>query len=328
MAPRDRDFYRTLGVARDASPDEIQRAYRRLARQYHPDVNKDPSAEERFKEISEAYDVLSNPDTRRRYDRFGERFRQVPEGAEAAGGPFRSGARPGGPGGGGVRVDPDVEFVDAQGVDINDLFESLFRERAAGRGGGRGGFGGFGPMPGADTEAELPLTVEEAYAGGQRHITLSTPSGTREYDVTIPPGVTNGQRIRLAGQGTAGSGGAPSGDLYLVVRLLPHPRYRVDGRDISTDLPVAPWEAALGARVPVETPGGSVQVNVPPGSSCGRRLRLRGQGMPNRNGQPGDFYAEVKIMVPRTLTQDERDLFEQLAKTSRFNPRANPGRRR
>jgi curved DNA-binding protein len=320
MAPR-RDFYEVLGVSRTANQAEIQRAYRKLARTYHPDVNKDPGAEERFKEIAEAYNVLSDPDTRRRYDAFGSDFRQVPPDVDPetwararAGAGARRGPRPGGARGGG----PGQEtWFDTSGgfetgdVDLEDLFGGLFSGRGA-----RGGRG-WGPIPGADQEAELVLTVEEAYRGGRRRITLDG----RSLEVTIPPGVTDGQRIRLAGQGGQGTEGAAAGDLYLVVRLAPHPRYRVDGRDISVDLPLAPWEGALGASLAVDTPGGEAKVTVPPGSSTGRRLRLRGRGMPNPRGTPGDLYAEVKIMVPRHPTDEERRLFEQLARASTFDPR-------
>ncbi|MGW3206390.1 DnaJ C-terminal domain-containing protein [Streptomyces sp. NPDC001135] len=312
-----RDFYEVLGVSRTASQDEIQQAYRKLARRYHPDVNKDPGAEERFKDLNEAYSVLSDPKTRARYDRFGEDFRKIPEDfdervAAGAGGGFR-GRRTAG--GGGPRVRYATGFGDdfgAEGIDIEDLLGSMF-----GAGTARGG------VPGADQEAELPLTVEEAYRGGRRTVTLAGPTGQpRRYEVDVPPGITDGQRIRLAGEGGRGSGDAAAGDLYLRVRIQPHPRFRLDGRDVHVQVPVAPWEAALGATVPVPTPGGgTAKVTVPAGSSSGRRLRLRGEGMPNPRGANGDLYAELRVMVPPALGDRERELFEELAATSSFDPR-------
>ncbi|MFD4723336.1 DnaJ C-terminal domain-containing protein [Streptomyces sp. NPDC058423] len=326
-----RDYYDVLGVGRGAGSDEIQAAFRRLARRHHPDVNKEPEAEERFREINEAYSVLSDPDTRRRYDRFGEHFRDIPEdydervaaGAGARGGYTRSGA---GPGGDGRRVRFVSDFGEgfegyegyeggAGGAGFDDLFGGLF---------GRGGARARGPVPGANQEAEIRLGVEEAYHGGKRGITLSGPDGPRTYDVTVPRGVVDGQRIRLAGEGGRGSAGGPPGDLYLRVRIKPDARFRLEGRDIHVVLPVTPWEAALGATVPVPTPGGTAKVTVPGGSSSGRRLRLRGEGMPNPRGGDGDLYAEVRIMVPPEPSERERELFEQLAADSPFDPR-KPG---
>ncbi|BBC28938.1 Chaperone DnaJ [Streptomyces graminofaciens] len=307
-----RDFYEVLGVPRTADRDEIQRAYRSLARRYHPDVNKDPQAEERFKEVNEAFSVLSDAGQRARYDRFGEDFRQVPEDWEervAAGAGAGSGFR--GSTGGGPRVRYSTAGFGGEGVDVEDLFGSLF--------------GGAGRMrvPGADQEAELPLTVEEAYRGGRRTVTLAGPAGQRRYEVDVPPGTTDGQRIRLAGEGGRGSGGdAPAGDLYLRVRIQPHPEFRLDGRDVHVRLPVTPWEAALGATVPVPTPSGATaKVTVPAGSSSGRRLRLRGEGMPGPRGANGDLYAELRIMVPPRLSDRERELLEELAAVSSFDPR-------
>ncbi len=291
-----RDPYEVLGVARDATPEEIQRAYRTLARRQHPDINKEPGAEERFKEINEAYHVLSDPERRARHDR----RRRVPDDFA------RAGAGPGGARwrGGGV----------PESVDLEDLLGSMF--------GGRYGPAAAGPVPGADTQAGVTISVEDAFRGGRRQVTLPGPDGRpRRYDVTIPAGVVEGQRIRLAGQGNPGVAGGPPGDLYLVVHLAPHPRFRVEGRDVVLDLPVAAWEAALGAPVRLDTPGGPVRVDVPPGTSSGRRLRLRGQGLPNPRGTPGDLYAEVKIMVPPALTEPERRLFRELGEVSRFDPR-------
>jgi curved DNA-binding protein len=325
MAAAGRDFYQVLGVPRNASAEEIQRAYRRLARRNHPDVNKDPGAEERFKEITEAYDTLSNPEHRARYDRYGPSWRQMPEDFDPTGGRARSaGGRSAGGRSADGRAGPYGGFGGADfeggfgpgGIDLDDLFGSLFGER----GNGRGGFG-RGPVRGADTEAEITISVEEAYTGGTRRVTLASPAGPRSYKVTIPPGVTDGQRIRLAGQGSSGLDGGPAGDLYLVVQLAPDPRYRVTGRDISVDLPISPWEGALGATVPVDTPGGPTGVRVPPGTSTGRRLRLAGRGLPNPRGAPGDLYAEVRVMVPSILSRQERKLFRELAKSSTFDPR-------
>ncbi|MEU6972616.1 J domain-containing protein [Kitasatospora aureofaciens] len=307
-----RDLYEVLGVPRDADGDEIQQAYRKLARKYHPDVNRDPSAEERFKEINEAFSVLSDPNQRGRYDRFGEDFRKVPEDWEERVG---AGAGPGGgfrwSTEGGPRVRYATSGFGAEGVDVDDLFGSFF------------GGAGRVRVPGADQEAELPLTVEEAYRGGRRTVTLAGPSGQpRRYEVDVPPGVTDGQRIRLAGEGGRGNGDAPAGDLYLRVRIQPHPQFRLEGRDVYVQLPVTPWEAALGATVPVPTPSGATaKVTVPAGSSSGRRLRLRGEGMPNPRGANGNLYAELRIMVPSRLSDRERELFEELAAVSSFDPR-------
>ena len=303
-----RDFYEILGVPRNASQDEIQRAYRKLARTYHPDVNSDPAAEERFKDISEAYDVLSDPQTRRRYDAFGADFRQVPEDVDPeAWRRSRAGAGAGRARSGGFSYSTG-------GVDIDDLLGGLF--------GGRAGRG-WGPIPGADQEAELELTVEEAYHGVRRSITVAGDGATRSFDVTVPAGVTDGQRIRLAGQGGRGSDGALNGDLYLIVRIAPHPRYRVNGRDLYVELRLAPWEAALGTSLSVDTPGGEAKVKVPGGTSSGRRIRLRGRGLPNPKGKAGDLYAEARIMVPAKLSRAERRLFEQLAAESDFDPRGS-----
>jgi len=314
-----RDYYDVLGVSRDAGPDELQQAFRRLARQNHPDVNKDPGAAERFKEINEAYQALSDPELRKRYDRFGEDYRKVPEDWEERVGAGVGGGRGAGrarrtwsTGGDGREFGGGGFGSDYGDVDIEDLLGGIFGGRGRGR---------AGPVAGADQEAELPLTVEEAYRGGRKQVTLNGPDGPRTYTVNIPPGVTDGKRIRLSGEGGRGMGDGPAGDLYLVVRLRPHPIFRVDGKDITVELKLAPWEAALGATVPVPTPGGESKVTVPAGSSTGRRLRLRGEGMPDSRGKPGDLQAEIKIMVPPKLTDRERELFSELGAVSAFDPR-------
>lgn len=288
MAVGHPDYYETLGVPRDASTEDIRKAYRKLAREYHPDVNKSPGAEDRFKEVSEAYEVLRDDEKRARYDR------PPPPPGGGFGGGFGNG--------GGSRT---VDFGDF--ADFGDIFGDMFG------GGGGGGARGFSRR-GGDQEAVLELSLEEAARGGQKKITLGDG---RDYDVNIPPGVTDGQRIRLAGEGAQGMGGGPPGDLLLRVRVRPHPRFRVDGRDLYTDLAVTPSEAALGASVPVRTlDGGSITLKVPAGSSSGRKLRLRGQGMPG-----GDLYATVMIHVPKKLSKDERKAYERLAEVSRFDPR-------
>ncbi len=320
-----RDYYDTLGVSRDASEEEIRRAYRRLARENHPDVSREPDAGQRFAEISEAYEVLRDPDKRRRYDRLGENWRagQDVSGAEGFGG--FGGGRPGGGAGGrgGGWEDVRVDFGGGGfggGPGMSDFFEQLFGRGGAsvgGRGGGR--FDGF-TSRGDDVEAVLELSLEEAARGGRRSISLADG---RDYEVEIPPGVRDGQRIRLAGEGAEGIGGGSRGDLFLRVRIRPHRRFRLDGRDVYLDLPVAPWEAALGATVRVPTLRGSAQLRIPAGSSSGRRLRLRGEGMPDPRGRAGDLYAVVQIQLPRRLTREQRELFERLAQaSSEFDPRA------
>lgn len=306
-----RDYYEILGVGRTATADEIQRAYRKLARTWHPDVNKAPEAEDRFKELSEAYDVLSDPELRAKYDAFGADFRKVPDDVDPAAWARaqRGGARPRGP----ASDDVFVDFGDVGGYSgsIDDLLGGMF---------GRGRQPS-GPRPGPDQEVQIELSVADAFRGGKRQISLTGSSGQRNYTVNIPAGVIDGQRIRLAGQGAPGRNGGPSGDLYLTVHLLPDPRFRIDGRDISVDLPVAPWEAALGATVAVQTVDGDTKVKIPPGSSSGQKLRLRGLGMPNPGGRAGDFFAVIKIVVPKQLGDEERELFERLAAVSNFDPR-------
>jgi curved DNA-binding protein len=306
MAVAFQDYYEALEIPRDASADDIRRAYRKLARKYHPDVNKEPGAEDRFKQISEAYEVLRDEDKRAHYDRLGANWKAGQDVSDTTG---FEGLSPS-DGFGDVRV----EFG---GGDFSDFFEGLFGQRGSRRAAGVGGFDGFS-MRGGDHEAVLELTLEEAAAGGKRRISLGDG---RDFEVEIPRGVRDGQRIRLTGQGSAGVGGGPAGDLYLRVRLKPHSRFRVEGRDIYVDLPIAPWEAALGAEVPVPTLQGSARVRVPAGSSTGRRLRLRGQGMPGANGSGGDLYAVLAVHVPKRLSKQERELFERLAEVSKFDPR-------
>jgi curved DNA-binding protein len=295
-----KDYYEVLGVARDASADDIRRAYRKLARQYHPDINHEEGAEERFKEVGEAYEVLSDPEKRERYDRLGDPRSAGAEGPDMAGFEDLFGR-------GGFGQDVRVEFGEGG---FSDFFESLFGEGRARPDGG--------PLRGRDREAILDLSLEEALAGGRRRLSLDDDES---FEVNIPAGVREGQRIRIAGKGAAGRGGGPAGDLYLLVHLRPHRRFRREGDDLQVDLRVTPWEAALGATVPVPTLTGDARVKVPAGSSSGRRLRLRGRGLPTRDGERGNLYATVQIAVPKELSDEQRDLFEKLAAASDFDPR-------
>jgi curved DNA-binding protein len=306
MAVGYQDYYEALGVPRDASEEDIRRAYRKLARQYHPDVNKEPGAEDRFKEVSEAYEVLRDSEKRQQYDRFGRNWKA---GQDVSGaGDFeefmrrRGGARSsGGPnaGQGGYRV----EFGD-DGGDFSEFFEGLFGGR--GRGRRSGGFDRFDGFSMPQREAVLDLSLEEAASGGRRRLSLQ---GEGEVEVDIPRGVSDGDRLRVGD------------DLILRIRIRPHKRFRVKGRDLHLDLPVSPWEAALGAEVDVPTLNGRARLKVPPGSSSGRKLRLRGEGLPDPTGGSGDLYATVKIVVPKKLSKKERELFEKLRDASKFNPR-------
>lgn len=322
-----KDYYATLRVKKDASQDEIQKAYRKLARKYHPDVNKSPDSELKFKEIGEAYEVLKDLEKRKKYDQYGAAWKHVQQGGGSVP-PEWQGFDFGDLGGGGF------DFGGAGGGEgFSSFFEMLFGSRGAGGAAGRGrgvrwseGGASFGPRPGADAEAQIALTLDEAIRGGPRELSFADPStGKRtNLSVKIPPGVRSGQRIRLAGRGLSGEDGAQPGDLYLRIEVLPDPRFRVEGNDIYTQLPVSPWEAALGGEAQVETPQGRVGVRIPPGSSSGRKIRLRGRGLP-QPGNPekrGDLYAEIKVVVPERLSERERELFEQLAQTSEFKARA------
>jgi curved DNA-binding protein len=304
-----KNYYEVLGVARDASEDDIKRAYRKLARKYHPDVSREVGAEQRFKDLNEAHEVLKDQKKRELYDRYGESWKAVAEGQPAPGG---SGQREQ------VREDFRAEGFDpSQFADMGSVFEAFFGGPFRARPGGRAGW----TPPATDQEAVLELDLEESFRGGERALSLldSQSGEQRQYQVRIPPGVRPGQRIRLAGQGGRGSNGA--GDLYLVVRLRPSERFRLEGEDVITTLSVAPWEAALGAVVTLHTLDGTVRVKVPPGSSSGRKIRLKGKGYPTAQGSRGDLYAEVRIEVPSELGPEERTLLERWAKISRFRPR-------
>ena len=309
-----KDYYRIMGVERDASADEIKRAYRKLARKYHPDVSSEPDAEARFQELQEAYEVLKDPEKRAAYDnlgrewRAGQDFRPPPdwEGDFS----FRSGG-----------------FTDTDPGGFSDFFESLFG-RGAAHGRGFSGFGGFHGR-GQDHFARVEIPLEQAYSGGQQTVTLQSPAvdahggvqaRPRSLNVRIPAGVTEGQQIRLGGQGGPGAGQGAAGDLYLEIRHRPHRLFRTDGRDVHLDVPIAPWEAALGGKVTVPTLGGEVDARIPAGARSGQRLRLKGRGLPG--SPPGDQYLHLRIVVPRPKTDADRELYERMREQMEFDPRA------
>jgi curved DNA-binding protein len=328
-----KDYYATLGLAPTATRDEIKRAYRKLARKYHPDVSKEPDGEARFKEVAEAHEALIDPERRAAYDDIAQRH--------ASGQPFDpppgwdsgyaySGRGPGGPPGGQPRGNGAHA---GEAADFSDFFESLF---------GRGGFDGAeglqrrggghhpsGAFPGRDHHAKVAIELLDAYQGAQRRVTLRMPTvdaagrttwQAKQLELTIPKGVREGQHLRLSGQGAAGQGGAPAGDLYLQIEMLPHPVFRLDGSDIAFDLPVSPWEAALGATVTAPTPDGRVQLSVPPGSAQGRRLRLKAKGLPGK--VPGDLYAVLTIALPPSASAPEQAAWQGLARAfAGYNPR-------
>jgi curved DNA-binding protein len=310
-----KDYYETLGVSKAATQDEIKQAYRKLARKYHPDVSKLSDAEARFKEINEANEVLKDPEKRAAYDQVGQGFKagqdfQPPPNWDA-GFEFRGGEAPGGGFAG--------SFGDGS-FDASDFFESLFGARARAAGGGPRR---SASMQGEDHHAKVLIDLEDAYRGAERSISLRVPKEgadgrvtleERRLDVHIPRGIRAGQHLRLSGQGAPGHGGAPAGDLYLEIEFKPHPRYRLDGADLYVDLPLAPWEAALGASVDAETPEGTVQVTIPKGSQAGRKLRLKGRGLPARgSGTAGDLYAVLTIALPPANTEKTRDAYTAMA---------------
>jgi curved DNA-binding protein len=304
-----KDYYETLGVPRDATQDAIKGAYRKLARKYHPDVSKEPDAEARFKELGEAYAVLKDPEKRAAYDQMGSQWKtgqdfQPPPGWDAgfefSGGDFGAGA----------------------GADHSDFFEALFGRRAG------AGQRSHAPPQGQDHHAKVLIDLADAYHGAQRSIALRMPMldaqgrvamQERKLDVSIPKGIRAGQHLRLAGQGAPGLGGGTAGDLYLEIVFKPDPRFRVDGRDVYADLPLAPWEAALGAAVMAPTPEGPVQLTIPPSSVAGRQLRLKGRGIPGT--PPGDLYVTLGIALPPADSEAAQEAYRAMGKAFDFNPR-------
>ena len=308
-----KDYYQTLGVARDATQDDIKRAYRKLARKYHPDVSKEPDAEARFKELGEAYAVLKDPEKRVAYDQMGSQWQagqdfQPPPGWDAG---FEFSGADAGPG---------------DGAAFSDFFESLFGRQGRGAQAHRQGM----HAQGQDHHARVLIDLQDAYRGAQRSISLRLPAldaqghvvtQERKLDVSIPKGIRAGQHLRLAGQGGPGLGEGPAGHLYLEIDFNPHPLFRVEGRDVYLELPLAPWEAALGATVTAPTPEGPVQLTVPPGSAAGRKLRLKGKGIPGK--PPGDLYAVLAIVLPPADSETAKDAWRTLEKAFDFNPRAH-----
>ncbi|RUP07698.1 DnaJ C-terminal domain-containing protein [Hyphomicrobium sp.] len=309
-----KDYYKILGVERNATEDDIKRAYRKLARTYHPDINKEAGAEAKFKEIGEANDVLSNPEKRAAYDQLGKDYQ--------AGQDFRPPPN----------WDAGFEFSGRPGQgEFSDFFESIFGAARAQRPGHTQTHATF-RMRGEDHHAKIIVDLQDALDGATRTITLRVPEvddgghvlvRDKSLTVQIPKGVTEGQSIRLKGQGSPGIGGGPAGDLYLEIRFKPDSVYRVVGKDLYFDLPIAPWEAALGASVKMPTPAGAIMLKIPPGSAHGRELRVKGRGIPAT--PPGDLYAVLKIVWPPANNEKARHVYEEMAKELAFDPRAGLG---
>lgn len=325
MSVKYKDYYKLLGVSRSASKDEIAKAFKKLARQYHPDLNPDnPDAEKKFKEINEAYEVLKDPEKRKMYDQFGSDWEH----------------------GQNFRPPPGYEnmnfggFGGAGGGDFSDFFETIFGGGgfSGANFGGAGGFGGSGfggagfqqrPRKGADSETSLQLTLEEAYKGGHKSITVQEratgPGGhpmvqSKTLDVNIPAGIKDGQKIRLAGQGSPGPHDGPRGDLYLKIRLTPHPHFKVEENNVILDLDLTPWEAALGTRVKLPTLDGMIEMNIPAGMGSGKKLRVKGRGL-GSGARKGDQFVRIMIQVPKSESDEMKKLWEEMASRSAFNPR-------
>jgi curved DNA-binding protein len=315
-----KDYYKILGVERGATQDEIKRAYRKLARTFHPDVNKEAGAEAKFKDAGEAYEVLKDPEKRAAYNELGANWKQGqdfrPPPNWDAGFEFSGGG-----------------YTNADASQFSDFFEQMFGGMRGARAGG-GGYSGSREFhaQGQDHHAKIEIDLADAFSGTKRAVTLRMPEvdlqghvvvKDRTLNVTIPKGAREGQHIRLAGQGAPGIGKGPAGDLYLEVRFAPDPLYRVEGKDITLDLPVAPWEAALGASVKVPTPAGLVMLKIPPNSTKGRTMRLKGRGLPGK--PPGDFYAVLKIVLPPADTDKAKEVYKQMERELPFDPRAGLG---
>jgi len=307
-----KDYYKTLGVGRKATQDEIKRAYRKLARKFHPDVSKEADAEGKFKELGEAYEVLKDPEKRVAYDQLGSNWNS------------QQGFRPPPDWGAGFEFHGAPRGASRQ-HDFSDFFESLFGQ-ARGPGGGSRGF----HMQGEDHHAKILVDIEDSYQGASRSISLQMPDVTpdghvvsrkRTLKVSIPRGIRQGQQIRLGGQGASGQGSGKAGDLYLEIEFNPHRYYRVEGADVYLELPVAPWEAALGASVKVPTPSGAIDLKIPANSKAGKKLRLKGRGIPSKT--PGDLYVVLQIVLPPANDEKSRALYKRMQEETSFNPRAS-----
>ncbi|BDD87748.1 J domain-containing protein [Desulfofustis limnaeus] len=325
------DYYQILGVAKDASPDEIKRAYRKLARKHHPDVNKEADAETRFKEINEAYEVLKDPEKKKLYDQYGKQWSQFkdqpPPGWDQQ---FRTGR--------GGRTSQTFHYGggDFSGAeDFSDFFKNLFGGGFA-RGDRSHGFDFAADAQGRTHEAEITLSLRDAFHGGTRTISFQSyevdahgvlQPQTKTLQVKIPRGVTDDSVIRLAGQGEKGSGRGAAGDLLLRIKIAHDPFFKVSGHDLHTTIAIAPWEAALGARIPVQTVDGQVSLTIPAGTQTNKRFRLRGKGLPKRTSGAGDIFVRVEIRVPTPLSEEERALFEKLQNISTFDPRHKSGQK-
>lgn len=321
---KTQDYYEILGVSRNATAAEIQRAYRKLARKYHPDVSSDKDSEKKFKELSEAREVLKDPEKRKLYDTYGANWRIEKDRppSQQHYGQKRSG------GSGGFSKSFHFTGNDFESsTDFDEILQNLFNQRT----GGAGGYGNrSNDSQGRDTEAEITVTLSEVFHGANRSLTLQSyelgadgklQPVTRTLQVKIPKGITDGAVIRLAGQGGPGVGRGGAGDLLLRIRIAADCRFKADGHDLYTVVAVSPWEAVLGAAIPVQTMDGTVTLSVPRGSQNGRKLRLRGKGLPKRNGLAGDIIVELEVQIPDHLSLEEERLFLEMAKTSRFNPR-------
>jgi curved DNA-binding protein len=325
MALQYKDYYASLGVSRTASNDEIKKAFRKLAREYHPDVAKDKrKAEEKFKEINEAYEVLSDPEKRKRYDELGADWKGGSEFRPPPGWEQFGGGRTHRRGAAGGRQEYDFQFG---GTGFSDFFEAIFGAAASRRGRptpGRGFMDEDLAERGRDIEGDIMVTLDEVMKGSVRQVNVSSADDegrTRTFQVKIPPGVAEGQRLRISGRGEAGVGGGTAGDLYLRVRLAKHPDFEVSDHNLIYEADLAPWEAVLGAHISVPTLDGRVNIKIPPGTQGGQKLRVRGRGLPGRDGVRGDLIVVTQIVVPPSVTDPERVLWEKLARESRFKPR-------